>query len=195
MTEEWRDVTGTCYQVSNYGNVRSTTHTTTQRAKNGSTANHTYPGKMLTPVRQNSGYLTVNIGGRITPVHRLVATAFLDNSDGLPFVNHIDGDKGNNRVENLEWCTAAQNMRHAVTHGLVDFWSEKHIESARRNIRAATEVIKRRVRQYATSGEMIAEYESVIEASRRTGANATHISLCAKGRHKTCGGYVWRYCV
>lgn len=53
-----------------------------------------------------------------TAIHRIVALAFIPNPDGMPMVNHKDGDKGNNRAENLEWCTNAQNLRHAEATGL-----------------------------------------------------------------------------
>jgi hypothetical protein len=59
------------------------------------------------------GYPTVTIHGRKTTVHRLVATTFIPNPDGLKQINHRSGDKTDNSVANLEWCTAAQNVRHS----------------------------------------------------------------------------------
>ena len=61
-----------------------------------------------------------------TPVHRLVAIAFLDNPLGLPQVNHIDGNKGNNNIENLEWCDNAQNQKHRFLLGTNHAFGEKH---------------------------------------------------------------------
>lgn len=57
---------------------------------------------------------------RIKSVHRMVALAFIENKRNLPFVNHLDGDKCNNDITNLEWCTASENIRHAVKHGLIN---------------------------------------------------------------------------
>lgn len=64
------------------------------------------------------GYRSIDIKGKHFRVHRLVAGAFLENPLCLPFVNHIDGDKLNNQVENLEWITHRDNCKHAKEHGL-----------------------------------------------------------------------------
>ena len=75
------------------------------------------------PTLNKSGYCYVNLkdNGRIknARVHRLVAEAFISNPNDLPYVNHIDGDKTNNHVSNLEWCTASENSRHALSKGML----------------------------------------------------------------------------
>jgi hypothetical protein len=79
--------------------------------------------RILTGSTTAYGYRTVGLygpeGRRRFPIHRLVATAFIPNPDNRPQVNHLDGDKLNNRVENLEWCTARENMLHAFRTGLI----------------------------------------------------------------------------
>jgi hypothetical protein len=81
-----------------------------------------------------NGYFRVNLkeinhpkGGRDQPVHRLVAKAFIPNPDNKPEVNHIDGNKLNNKVENLEWMTHQENIKHAVEHGVIIPPSHKKI--------------------------------------------------------------------
>lgn len=100
---------GGCYWVTENGAV-----TTTRRQ--GS------PGGYMKQQIGKDGYHRVNLtyrGKRKTClVHRLVAEAFIDNPDGKACVNHIDGDKGNNTVDNLEWCTYSENMCHAIARGL-----------------------------------------------------------------------------
>lgn len=182
MTEEWRTVEKhPGYEVSSLGAVKSTNY------------NHTKKAKLLAPQKQRNGYVTVSISCQTKSVHRIVAEAFVPNPLGKPYVNHKDGNKQNNAASNLEWCTAKENMAHAYAHGLVALVTERKKEVCRRMIRKAIEKNKRRIRQYSRDGELIKEYPSVIEASRESGANATHISLCAKGKHHTSGGFVWRY--
>lgn len=72
----------------------------------------------LTICTDRDGYSIVQLHGNTRKVHRLVALTFLPNPDSLPQVNHIDGNKQNNSVTNLEWCTAAENSQHAINTGL-----------------------------------------------------------------------------
>ena len=109
--EEWKDIKGYehKYQISNYGNVKSLDY------------HRTGESKLLSPVLKKTGYYQVNLylNGQYCSkrIHKLVAEAFLENPDNLPVVNHIDGDKTNNHVSNLEWCTISHNTWHA-THVL-----------------------------------------------------------------------------
>lgn len=101
--ERWRQVKKSIYEVSDTGKVRNFV-----------------TGKELTPYRTRCGYLTVGLWSltagksRNYRVHRLVAEAFIPNPSNLPEVNHIDGDKANNRVENLEWVTTRGNSRWEI---------------------------------------------------------------------------------
>lgn len=104
MQEIWKRFRDTDYQVSNLGNVFSV-----------------YNGKQLKPF-MNDRYLVVDlfvytVRQRIA-VHRMVAIAFIENPDNKEYVNHIDGNKLNNCVDNLEWVTASENSIHAVATGL-----------------------------------------------------------------------------
>lgn len=120
MTEEWRAVVGYegLYEVSNQGQVRSV-----NRSRKGRyDCSARVRGQMLKPINQN-GYLlaTLRKGGiqKHYRIHRLVADAFIPNENPeRNRVNHIDGDKSNNNVTNLEWCTYRENAIHAINNGL-----------------------------------------------------------------------------
>lgn len=108
--EVWKDVRGHEgeYKVSNYGRVKSISRTV-----NTWNGYKTLPDKILSQTNRN-GYLRCAIGN----VHRIVAMAFLETSDYSLQVNHIDGNKKNNTVENLEWCTPSENIMHGWKNGL-----------------------------------------------------------------------------
>ena len=109
--EEWRDVIGYegLYQVSNYGRVKSF-HNNGVRTLNPSFAD--YPGYYVVNLTKNGKQQTQY-------VHILVAQAFIPNPENKSYVNHIDGDKLNNCLENLEWTTPTENSRHAWRNGLI----------------------------------------------------------------------------
>ena len=100
------------YEISNFGAVRRKKRSPANKRIDPS------PYHLLKPKRQRNGYLKVRIGSKEMRVHRLVALAFIPNPMNKPDVNHIDGNKENNRVENLEWVTKSENMKHAYENGL-----------------------------------------------------------------------------
>lgn len=114
MTEIWAPIDDG-YEVSNLGNVRSVDRKVTY--SDGRVGN--FHGRPMRPARGKNGYLTATVGrSRRAMVHRLVAAAFVENPLGMTMVNHINGDKRDNRAINLEWCDFTTNNRHARETGL-----------------------------------------------------------------------------
>ena len=122
MKEVWQPVPGYegLYEVSDQGRVRSLDRSF-ERKTGPRPATIRLKGRMLKPGLASNGYLTVSLWaknkGRSHCIHVLVMNAFVCDSAGFD-INHIDGDKNNNRLENLEICTRSENMRHAVRLGL-----------------------------------------------------------------------------
>lgn len=118
--EEWRDVKGYVgyYKVSNLGNIRSCDRVVPSRWGNGQHRK----GKLMKPGSSPNGYkiITLQKKGKIKyqTVHRTVITVFTPNPENKSQVNHIDGNKENNSVENLEWVTESENKQHALDTGL-----------------------------------------------------------------------------
>lgn len=179
----WKPIQGYegYYEVSDIGEVRSLDryvvntrgkHAGQRRLLKGSMMKLT-EGKSK---REEGGYLVVNLRKNhtswVVPVHVLVARAFIPNPDDMPTVNHKDGNKLNNRVENLEWVSYSENNTHALRTGL-------------RKPRGVAIV------QYTLSGEYVSTYKSVTDAARLTGFSRGAISHCLNGRVNTSFGYVW----
>lgn len=109
------------YEASNKGNIRSLPRQVNMY-QNGIIGKKTINGKVLKPQNNGNGYKYVAVSFESKRknyyVHRLVADAFLENSESLPQVNHKDGNKENNAVTNLEWCSVKENLIHAFATGL-----------------------------------------------------------------------------
>lgn len=128
MNETWIAISGTnnLYVVSNFGQVKSLP----RRVASG----HGWRDietKILKPMINKSGYAyvyyTLADGQRVNHrIHRLVAKAFIPNPQNKSHINHKDGDKLNNRVSNLEWCTNQENSTHAKNNGLITHKEENH---------------------------------------------------------------------
>lgn len=119
-------------------------------------------------------------------IHRLIAKAFIPNPENKPEINHKNGNKTDNRVENLEWCTRSENMKHLYSvlgkksPGIGRFGKLNHRSKAVAQIK---------------DGITIAIYDSALEATRQTGVNQGNLSACCRGERTSAGGFLWKYAV
>ncbi len=146
--------------------------------------NNRPPGEFLVPKIKNEYYqvMLYNENGRkCKSVHRLVAEAFIPNPENLPQINHKDENKLNNRVDNLEWCTAKYNASYGTA-------IERRINSHNRNgsKRAEQPVLQ------IKDGVVIAEYKSISEAARQNNIDGSCIRHYFYGKSKSCLGCDWK---
>lgn len=173
--ENWLPVVGYdgLYEVSNLGRVKSL-------PRKGTRGGYIYPN-----YSNNKHYahvfLTKESKGTTISLHRLVAEAFIPNPENKPQVNHIDGDKANNCVNNLEWVTGRENLDHAYSMGLKE-----------RTPREAVEANKRPVRRTDMAGN-IKDYSCVKDAELELGIPNQNIIKVCQGKRKHAGGFAWAY--
>lgn len=184
---EWKRIHSN-YEVSSDGQVRSLAHV--------DHLGRPWPGRTLKPyvTGKGRGYLTVQIDRKNFKVHRLVAQAFLPADESRPDVNHKNGDTHDNRVENLEWCTAKENSKHA--------WDVLGRKALYDSLRAAG-----KPRPGGHPGKLggahhgskpiiavhpdgtVRRYDSAMCAARALGLRRESISRVASGFYKHSGGY------
>lgn len=172
MDEIWKDIEGfeCSYMVSNFGRVKSL-----ERKVNSRYGKHrTVREKILKQNLDGGGYCIVHVGKTIT-VHKLVYETFIGQIPKDYTVNHIDENKKNNCVSNLNLMSIGDN----------DNWGS-------RNERIAKSLSKP-VAQYTKDGTFIREFESARVASKLTGADRVTICNCCNNKSKTAGGYIWKY--
>lgn len=135
--------------------------------------------RILKPSSDKDGYLYVSLfnanGRKVLKVHRLVAFAFIPLVAGKDHVNHKNGVKTDNRVENLEWCNVQENHDHAVQNGL------------------STDNANKKVEQYDMNGKLLATYGSCLEAAAILKLSSGNISQAARGIWKQYKGFVFKY--
>lgn len=183
MNTEWRKIPNSHYSVSECGEVR-----------NDETSHILRPWKN----RQN-GYLMVNVEGKRSTIHRLVASAFIPNPQNKPQVNHIDGNKLNNCVSNLEWVTASENNYHA--YNVLDSRERRKTQSERQKGKPHSETWRKRLSDSMTIArgrkviclETKWVFDSLSQAARFVGQSPSKICRACKETQRTANGFHWRY--
>lgn len=159
------------YKVSNLGKILSLNYRNTGKAE------------LMNPGTDTDGYLEVNLWKNGKPkrcsVHRLVAQTFIPNPDNLPEVNHIDENKTNNRVSNLEWKNHRDNCNHGTRN-------ERSAKARINGIRSKP------VLQFTLDGKFVREYPSLSECERN-GFSKSAVCRCCRGELKQYKGFLWMY--
>lgn len=180
MKEIWKDIPNYegIYQVSNLGRIRSLDRYYKIRNSSGTIHYNFCKGKILKISKDINGYLHITLykdaNRKIFRVHQLVALCFIENPENKPQVNHIDGNKENNRADNLEYCTIRENHLHAYRTGL-------HVARKRKCI------------QKDLSGNIIKIWDSFKQIREELGYDDSAIIRCCKKKQKTSYHYIWEY--
>lgn len=169
--EEWKDIKGyeEIYQISTKGRIKSKGNSFSRKEKE------------IKQTKTKSGYYTVGLhkGGKVKRyrVHRLVAETFIDNPFNLPEVNHIDENKANNEMTNLEWCTHKENCNHGTRNNRM---AETNINNPKRS-------------KPILCIEKNVVYPSIHEASRSLNTSYGNIWRALNNELRTASGYHWQY--
>ncbi len=179
MKEIWKDIKGYegLYQISNYGRVKSLPKKALRRY--GTYRNVKERILKTSKSYKHSPYSSVIIRKDGVPktvsVHRLVAEHFIPNPKNYKYINHKDENKLNNRVDNLEWCSAKYNANYGT--------SKSKISNKR----------KKAVIQYSLQNEFIAEYDSLKSLKELKGFDPSLVSCVCRGIYKQAYGYKFKY--
>jgi len=186
IKEIWKDIPEYegLYQASSLGNIRSIDRIiydkNLKRSRN-------FKGKILKQNIRNDGYLFVNLSkngiNKVVKIHRIIAKTFIKNSNNYKCINHINGNKQDNNINNLEWCTYSHNIKEAYKLGL-----KKPI-----SIKGGKNKCSKIVNQYDLDNNFIKKWYCIKDASKKLKIKDSNISLCCKGKRNKAGGYIWKY--
>lgn len=152
--EEWRDIKDFegLYRISNYGRIKSKRN------------------RILREAHNQKGYSQICLfkdsEKHTRKVHRLVAQAFIPNPDNLPEINHIDKDKTNNTMNNLEWCDTLYNINYSLSKPII---------------------------QYDLDGNFVKRWASISDACKNLNKGTSLIFRCCKNKNKSAYNYIWKY--
>lgn len=178
--EIWKTVKGhEGYEISSHGRLKAKERKVYY--KDGRVG--VFKERIMKPMLNRKGYYKYHLssnkkeGYRTSKLaHRLVAEAFIPNPDNKPQVNHKDGNKLNNHVENLEWVTNEENHEHKIKHNLIP-----------------TTHLPKQVGKFDLEGNLIEVFPSIYSAAKSMGARQWEVSRCVNGKRKTFKGFVWKY--
>lgn len=185
--ERWKDIPGYegKYIISNKGRVMSLPF----ERRNGTNGSYLNKEKVLTPQENNTGYYRVcllkNKKRSHLYIHRLVAENFIKNYKNSPCVNHIDGNKLNNNVENLEWVSYSENSSHAY-HVLKNNDCKSQLNCFGDLNKNSKPVI-----QLNLNGEFVKRWECLRQIDRETDFCRVSVANCCKGKHEAYKGFKW----
>ena len=194
--EIFKDIKGyeETYQISDIGTVLRKGHYRTDITNRS----RYYSEKILAPIKSHSGYLRIGLWkeGKVKRcfIHRLVAEAFIPNTDKLPQINHIDENKENNCVENLEWCTSKYNCNYGTR-------TKRQAETIKGNKHPKPMLGKigkkhpcsKPIYQYDLDGNFIKKWDCAGDVQREVGYGRGNLNNCALGKCQTAYGYKWAF--
>ena len=190
--EEWRDIVGFegFYKISNLGRVKSMSRTI-YTGRNLSTV-RTQNETILAGGKYRGGYFHVGLylnGSQfIRKVHRLVCSAFIDNIYDKPQVDHIDGDKTNNKVSNLRWVTGAENIQNPITMKIM-----KNNGSYLRGRFGKDSPFSKSIVQKNFLGDTVRVWDSMSEIKSELGYSMASISMCCNSKRNSAYGFAWSF--
>lgn len=180
MLEIWKEIEGyPLYMASNMGRVKSFRKYS--------------EGKIIKPSINSEGYLHIGLYGKTHRLHRIIAKTFIPNPENKPEIDHINGDRTDNRVENLRWVTRKENLNNPITKKRQSEVKKgkKASEEAKKNMSKAQS--KKPILQYDMYGNFIKKWESARQVEKELGIDETSIGLVCKGKYRHAGFYIWKY--